>query len=161
MTRNVSGIPAAIDYLVGLGNQLKESGDFPGLVVNDGWPGAMAPLMYTVGADRPPTEPQGTQADGSASWKGLGNLTVEENFGVPGYIYSATGGAQTACRLAAFAVWDAWFPLFRADLSLGGALSTFPAGITNFRVEGPKSVEEAGDGRYCLILFTVQCENRY
>lgn len=157
-----SSIPAAIDYLLGLANQAAVVVAV-GTVVTDGWPDELGTSMFGVGATRPPDTDVGTQAAGSLNYRDLGARVVDETYGVPCYIYSAAGSSQSVLRIASFALWEAFFPLLRADLTLGGALANGNnyARIADFGIEGPKSAEEAGSGRYCLLTFTVTCENRY
>lgn len=158
-----SSIPAAIDYLLTLAQQAATAVGV-GTIVSDGWPAGIGESMFGVGADRPPETVDGSQAAGLLNYRDLGARTVDETYGVPCYIYSGSGGtSQSTVRLASFALWNAFFPLLRADLTLGGALGNGNnyARISDFGIEGPKSAEEAGSGRYCLLTFTVVCENRY
>lgn len=159
-----SSIPAAIDWLIGLANQVKAATTDFDLIVHDGWPASLGTTMFAVGADSPPDDTDGQQADGSQDYRDLGARVVDEVYGVPCYIYAAAGGTdQKSCRDRVFTVWDAFFPLLRADLTLGEALANGNnyARITGFNLVGPKSSEEAAKGRYALLKFTVTCQNRY
>lgn len=156
-----SSIPPVIDYLTTLATTATQQASEPDWIVADGWPASLGERMFGVGSDRPPEGGQGSEVEGSVQWKGLGGYTVEEDYDVPCWVYSGAGGTDTAaCRRSAFALWDLWFPLFRADLTFGGLL-VLPASITAFRAETTKSPEEAKTGRYCLILFNVSIQNRY
>lgn len=150
-----SSIPAATDYLLGLAAQAA-----PGAVVADGWPTSLGRSMFGVGTDRPPIEDSGEAANGTRAFISLGAQRVDENYGIPCWIYQASGDPQKTLRDAAFAIFDQFYTLLRADLTLGGALSQYAA-VNDLRVEGPKTADEAGKGQYCLVMFTVTCQNRY
>lgn len=152
-----SSIPDAIDYLV---SQAQAAAVGTPTVVSDGWnTGALQ--MFAVGADRPPVSDSGEQSTGAGGILTLGQAMVEERYGIPCWVYAASGGTQKECRDAVFTLWNAFIVLVRADLSLGGALQPGPAQISQFRLEGPKTADEAGSGRYALLMFTVTCLHLY
>ena len=158
-----SSIPAATDHLLTLANQVATTIG-SGLVVADGWPSTYSEYMFGVGGDAPLTT-DGEESVGAASFIGLGAHTVEEKYAIPCWIYRHVGGAkQKTARDAVFAVWAAFIPLLRADLNLGGALNPpggIGAGVTDFRLVGPASQEEASKGRFSLLTFSITCSNRY
>lgn len=154
-----SSIPGAINALIALA---KESiVGISGATVADGWVKAPSKVTFAIGSDAPPVDDAGTAAEGTSTWKGLGNKEVEELYGIPCWILAVGGGTdQAKLRTAAFEVWDAFVPLYKQATTLNSAL-TITSAITNFRLQQTRSVDEGGVGRYALLLFTVQCQSRY
>lgn len=150
-----SSIPAVIDYLSTLADTVTSGLD---VQVSDGWPSNLGLRMFGVGIDQPPTEPSGDQATGTDAIFTLGNVGLKEGFGVPCYIYDASGGTdQKACRDAAFALFDPFLEALQADPSLGGACLV--GMVADVAVTGPRSTDEAAKGRFCIISFSVVCTN--
>lgn len=157
-----SSIPAAITNLLAKATQAISG--VTGAIVADGWTDQIAPVMFGIGSPMPPFfEGEQTPIEGQPEWAGLGNIYLQEDFVVPCYIYAGAGGVDTSdIRATAFAIWDVFLPLLKADTSLGGALQMGrDAALGTFTVSGPRSAEEAQGGRYCLIRFDVHCQNLY
>lgn len=155
-----SSVPAAYTYILGLAEQVA-AGASVKTIVSDGWPEEQGPSMFAVGCDEPPDADSGQMVTGTAGILTLGQMSIQENYGIPCWIYSSAGGvAQASVRNASFALWSAFVDLLRADPFLGGTV-TGPAQINNFSYRGPKTADEAGGGRYGLILFTVSLMNIY
>jgi hypothetical protein len=156
-----SSIPAVIDYLLDLANRAVTQAGAPAVVVTDGWPDSLSHTMIGVGADRPPEQPSGQQSAGTAAVLTLGNMGIDENYGVDHYVYNGSGGVdQKACRDAVFAIFNPWVELLRADLLADTppvpCLTIVP---TNLTLSGPSSPEEAANGRFSLLSFTAMCRN--
>ena len=119
--------------------------------------------MFGIGATVPPFFPTESQTaiDGQPTLHGIGSTRVQEDFTITNYIYAGTGGVDnTIVRDMAFSVWNAFLPLFMADLTLGGALAVGRyAEIARFSASGPRDATEAEGGRYCLIQFDVHAQN--
>lgn len=156
-----SSVPAVTDRLVAIATEA--TGTLPDQwSVTDGWPSRVAQQMFGVGTDRPPEGGEGTAHTGAVTPKDLGARTMQEDYTVPCWIYVGGGGVnQSAMRVKAFEAWDAFLALFYADPTLGGAVGPYPALIDQFTSESAKSPDEAAEGRYCLILFTVSVQNRF
>lgn len=156
-----TSIPAAFDYLLGLGAQA--TAGVPRAVVADGWSDSIDRVMFGVGAAGPPffdQEAADTQVSGTPSWAGMPKQ-AQEDYTVPQYIYVGIGGTDLrSARLLACQIWDAWFPLFLADLSLGGALrGRQGAELSSLTGSSPRSADEAAGGRYYLLQFPVRCQS--
>lgn len=158
-----SAVPAAIDYLIGLAQQAVTG--VSGAVVADGWTHQESPTMFGVGIAAPPffeAEAQ-SETQGNPQWVGLGNIYLEEDFAIPCYIYVGEGGTDNSTvRTKAFAIWDAFLPTLKttAGLTLGGALKQGRnADVSGFAIRGPRTAAEAEGGRYCLIQFSIHCQN--
>lgn len=155
-----SSIPAVIDYL--LDKAIAAAGDAGGdeIAVDDGWPEEVAERMFGVGIDKPPdaVDPAGEEASGTQGILTLGNLLLEEGFGVPNYIYDGTGGTnQKTCRDAAFDIFNPFMESLRDDPSMGGRCLVSVIG--NLAITGPRTAQEAARGRFCLIQFVVVCKS--
>lgn len=153
-----SSIGPVFDYFLDLANAIATAAS-PSAIVNDGWPANLSHSMIGVGADRPPDMASGQQSSGTAGILTMGNVGIEEAFGVDHYIYNGSGGTdQKACRDAVLSIWNPWINQLRADL-LSQSVPCLVAMVSNLSLEGPKSTEEAANGRYSLLSFTVMCRN--
>ena len=155
-----SSVPAVFDQLLALGTAATFG--LPGAVIADGWSDDISGTMFGVGSETPPflEGGQATNVDGVANRMAMGALDALEDYTIPGYIYIGQGGVDnSAVRADAFAVWDAFFDLFNADPTLGGALNDY-ANLARFSATGPRSAEEAQGGRYCLIQFWIRCQHQ-
>lgn len=151
-----SSIPASIDYLIAKANAAVAAVG-SNTSVSDGWPTDLKLSMIGIGIDRPPEAPSGSQGSGTDALLTLGHPQMQERYAIPCYIYDASGGkSQKKCRDAAFALWNAFVGLLRADLN-AGTIPVLIMNIADISLEGPKSAEEADEGRYALISFTVAC----
>lgn len=152
----------ATDYLVGKA-QLAVTGvtvsGQPVLVV-DGEPSVLAPGMFVIGASEPPTEGSVAETVVRRDWDGLGAKRVTDEFTVPCYIdVRLAGTSAKAARDAAESIFNAFWPLIKADLTLGGALSLFAA--VNDITEQPSNLGTVAEpGRRHLIKFGVICRNQ-
>lgn len=150
-----SSIPSVVDYLLTLATTATAGLD---VAVSDGWPSNLGVRMFGVGIDQPPTDTSGEQAFGTEAIFTLGNVGLKEGFGVPCYVYDASGGTdQKACRDAAFALFNPFLEGLQADPSLGG--SCLVGMVADVSVHGPRSTDEASSGRFCVISFSVVCTN--
>jgi hypothetical protein len=130
----------------------------PVLVV-DGEPSILEPGMFVIGVtDAPP--------DGLAEtvvlreWEGLGAQHVADEFTIPCYIDVRIAGTDMkAARDAAEAIFNAFWPLLKADLTFGGILSV-DAGIAELSEHPGNTGTVAEPGRRHLIKFGVHCRNQ-
>lgn len=152
-----SSIPAAIDYLVATARAL------PGLAaeaVSDGFPASASDPAFAIGIipyDDGDTPNEVVHAE-------LGAGMQWENYDVPCEIAASAGGGEEAAKASrdrAFAIFDAFVTEIRREPTLGGALRSASALITNVRMEQTATPEEAGRGRICSIKFVVRCKNRF
>lgn len=150
-----SQIPAATTHLFNLAKRSVVGED--GAVVHDGWTDERSSVMFGISVQAPPFFEAEEQAAIQAfpQWVGIGPPFMDEDFIIPGYIYVGVGGTDyPAVRTRAFAIWDKFVPLIRADLTLGGTV--YIAEIPSLTARGPRSHEEAQGGRYCLIQFGIR-----
>lgn len=159
----MTAAPGAYAQILVLAGQTRSAVD-TNLIIADGWPASLGPAMFGVGSDRPPPDSSGTEIQSTQEYVGQSPYKVDEEISIPCWIYYAAGGTDEASpRTKAYAAYSDFFTRIRADLTLGGALvdGNNYARIDSLTLEGPKSQQEASDGRYALLMFTVICGNRY
>jgi hypothetical protein len=151
-----SSIPAAIDYLVATVAALPACAD--PVVVSDGWPTQRADVGVTIGItpddDATNDEPFHAELGAQAQW---------ELYTIPCIAWAYVGGtSMKAARDAVFAVVDAIDTLLRTTTgrTLGGALHSGTAILTNVRIEQTGEAAEAGEGRACKVFFGIACKSR-
>jgi hypothetical protein len=150
-----SAVPDAIDALVALIQATDST-----LQVNDGWSIEQSSSMVLVGVtDQTPTTPI------THSWAGLGAQRQDEEFSIPCVVWCASGSAtQKTVRDQAFTILNNIETALLASSTsrtLNGALT--PPGIAEITVGGldqTNSTEQAGEGRFARIYFTVHCTSR-
>lgn len=156
----MTAIPAVLDYFVNLATTTAAavSSDW---IVSEGWPASLGELMFGVGIDTPPVNPTGEEATGTSAILILGNAGIQEGFKIPHYIYCGSGGAdQKACRDAVFSVYTPWLEQLRSDLlTQPSPIPCLIAMVSDVSLTGPKSQEEAAQGRYAVLSFNVACTN--
>lgn len=155
--------PTAYAHLLGLAAETKAAVDTR-LIIADGWPASLGERMFGLGTDRPPPETAGPRIESTQEFVGQAPYKVDEAFAIPCWVYYGSGGTnQSGLDQLAYAVYNDFFTRIRSDLTLGGALvdGANYARIDQVTLEGPRSQQEAEDGRYALLLFTVTCQNRY
>ena len=110
------------------------------------------------------TDPtNGTEsAGGTDALITLGAGRVDEVFEIPCFIQKFVGGDnQAEARNAAVILWDTFVHWLCADKTLGGVLSQGgSAEISQVRWDGTPE-ENAKDGRFCVVTFTIRCRNKY
>jgi hypothetical protein len=130
------------------------------VTVVDGEPSILAPGMFVIGAPEPP--PDGGQAETrvARAWNGLGARQVLDDYTIPCYIDVRIAGTDTkAARDAAEAIFNAFWPLLKADLTLGGALDRI-CEIPDIAAFSSNLGTVAEPGRRHLIQFGVHCRNQ-
>lgn len=153
-----SSIPAAIDYLVAQVTALPEC-QAP-VTVSDGYPAGPGERYVVIGVA--PHEDGDTEDD--VVHGQLGAQMERETYVIPCVAVAWVGGAEEAAKAArdqAFAMFNAIVTMVRADRTLGNALHSGAALVTGVRMEQTVTPELAGQGRGCLIKFSVRCENRF
>lgn len=149
-----SAIPAAVDWLVAGARQL--SALAAPAVVADGWTAERADTALVIGIT-----PEDPETGNTPVWAQVGANTTWEQFAIPCVLWAYRGGdVMKTARDAAFAVYNAVDAMVRADPTLGGALRSGTAILTNLRIEQTGTAAEAGDGRACEIRFDVVCKSR-
>lgn len=155
-------IGPATDYLYGLARQA-----VAGITVNgkpmqasDGPTQAPVFGMFVIGV----TEPEGdsdTAATRTYEGQGLGLQQFQEDYIIPCYIdVRISGGAQKTARDLAETAFNNFWPLFKADQTLGGALRSGRKAEISELTESPLAVGTAAEkGRRHLIRFGVHCQN--
>jgi hypothetical protein len=152
-----SSIPGAIDYLVATATALPEC--VPPVMVFDGWPEARPETALVIGitSEDPTTDTEVTHGQ-------LGAQTQWEEYVIPCQIWSgaAGDGAMRRARLAAFVILDALDTHLRTPpgRTLGGALNSGTAVLSNVRVRQTGDAANASAGRACWIMFDILCKSR-
>lgn len=153
-----SSIPAAIDYLVQQVRALPECA--APCSVHDGFPTATGNPAVAIGVV--------PHVDGNTASEvvhaQLGGDMEYETYNVPCVVSAWFGGGDEAAkpaRDAAFTVYNAIVTLVRTDRTLGGALHSGWALVTQTAVTQASNAEQAGEGRSCAIAFVVQCRNKF
>lgn len=153
-----SSIPAAIDYLVTTITGLPACA--APVIVEDGWPTRSSPQGVGIGVipGDDTTEDEVTHAQ-------LGAQMEFEEYEIPCIVWAHVGGASAkTARDAAFAIFDAIVTMVRvnpAGRTLGGALHSGSAMLHRVRVEQTGDAAAAGEGRMCVIKFSIGCKNRF
>lgn len=150
-----SSLPAALNYLVASVRALEAVQ--PPVVVSDGWPAARGDTMVAIGIT-----PEDDDSPVVASYAELSREEYED-VEVPCIIAARRVGtdAASAARVAAFALLDAIRELIRADRRLGGAVTTgLPARLARYEVSQTSEPQQAGEGRWCEIRFTLAWQHR-
>lgn len=152
----------AIDYLYGLAQQASAGVLVEGkpVMVVDGQPVELAFGMFVVGLTQPPPDPAG-EASGTRSWAELGAGRLQEDYTIPCYIdVRVSGAVQKKARDQALALFDAFWQLLAADLTLGGVLAGGRyAEIINLTSTPTAVGTAAEEGRRQLVTFDVHCRN--
>jgi hypothetical protein len=149
-----SSIPAAIDWLVTNARQLAALA--APAAVYDGWPDGRADTALVVGVT-----PDDAETGNSPVWAQVGAQTTWEQVAIPCVIWAYAGGSSMqAARNAAFGVMNALDGMLRTDPTLGGAVRSGAALLTNVRVMQTGDASEAGDGRTCEIRCEVVYKSR-
>lgn len=152
-----SVIPAAIDYLVTTVSGLSAAA--APVRVFDGWPDAGAETGVVIGVT-----PDDSDTEGDKSWGELGARAQWEEFSVPCIIWArrAGGTAMKQARDAAFVLYDAIDTALRtpAGATLGGALRSGTALVSDPVLRQTDDPEQAGEGRVAEIHFSVVCRSR-
>lgn len=109
-----------------------------------------------------PDPSQGTEAAGGTdALIVLGAGRVDEVYEIPCFIQTFVGGTdQSEARNAAIVIWDALLHWLCADKTLGGALASGWAEISRVQWDGTPE-ENAKDGRFCVVSFSIRCRNNY
>lgn len=152
-----SSIPAAIDYLVATITAFDEA-DAP-CVVSDGFPDEKATIGVVVGID-----PDDDTTENANVYAQVGAQVEWEEYFIPCVIWAYKGGtSMKAARDAAFVLYNALLTHLKtvAGRTLGGALNSGTAQVTNVRVVQTPTAAEAGAGRRCDVYFAVHCKNRF
>lgn len=152
-----SSIPAALDYLVAAVTAFPAAA--APVVVSDGWPDEKAQVGVTIGID-----PEDDATENANAHAQVGGQVEWEEYFIPCVIWAYRGGADMkAARDAAFVIYDALLTHLKtvAGRTLGGALHSGTAQVTNVRVVQTGNQPEAAAGRRCDIYFAVHCKNRF
>lgn len=155
-------IGAATDYLY-----TKAQTATSGLLVNgdpvlviDGWPDEVAFGMFVIGLSSPP--PDGAaETSGTRAWAALGAQRTQEDYTIPCYIdIRVAGKTQKTARDISESIFNTFWALLAADLTLGGALKGGRyAEITDFNCL-PGNLGTVGEpGRRQFTTFGVHCRN--
>lgn len=152
-----SSIPAAIDWLVGAVRALPQCA--APVVVEDGWPARQSEAGNVVIG----ITPEDDDTDNPVMHAQLGAQLEVEEPAVPCLVWAHRNGADAmkAARDAAFVIYDAVVTRVRQDRTLGGAVHSGVAILTNVRVAQTGTAVEAGEGRRCEIRFVVAWRNRF
>lgn len=128
--------------------------------VIDGGPSGLTNFMFVVGVTEPPPDGHAETAV-TREWKGLGRQTLEEDYTIPCYIDARLGGTdQKAVRDIAETAFNAFWPLLKADMSLGGALHEGRSADIEALAERPENLGTVAEpARRLLLLFGVHCRN--
>lgn len=131
----------------------------PAAAVVDGWTNVLPDDFMVIGRG---SDADQTQASGMDAYVLLGGAMLDEEFTIPCYIDCFRGGDnQAEARNAALAYFNAFVKFLATDLTLGGALGNGRyARMDAIHIDGPV-LEDAADGRRCVISFTVRCQNQY
>jgi hypothetical protein len=150
-----SSIPAALEYLVAQVAALPQCRS--PVTVSDG-PGARGNDGVVIGVT---PDDEGTEND--VVYAQLGAQMERETYVIPCEVWTKRSGAnaQRDARRAAFVIYNAIVTKVRADRTLGGALHSGAALVTNVVLRQANSPVEVGEGRVCEIRFVVRCENRF
>ena len=152
-----SAVPAAMDYLVATVTALPAAA--APVVVSDGWSTQRGDTGIVLGI-----APENPDTRVVKSWAELGARAQWEEFAIPNLIWARRVGADAMkqARDAAFALFDAIDTQLRTPTgaTLGGALKSSTALVTNPVVLPTSDAEEAGEGRICQIYFEVVCRSR-
>lgn len=155
-------IGAATDYLVNIAASAVSGMTVNGqpVVVADGEPDELTFGMFVIGLDTPPPDTSGDTA-GTRAWMGLGAKRVEDDYLIPCYVdVRVAGNVQKTARDAAVGIFNAFWPLFAADLTLGGALTGGRyAEIVNYIATARSVGTVAEPGRRQFIQFAVHCRS--
>ena len=155
-------VGAATDYLVQTATQAAVGITVEGqlVVVHDGEPATVTLGQFVIGLSDPPPQMAG-DTTGTRGFMGVGAQRLEEDYTVPCYIdIRVPGTVQKTARDIAVSVFDAFWPLIRADLTLGGALKGGRyAEITEVTHMASNVGTVAEPGRRHLIAFGVHCRN--
>lgn len=159
-----TSIGPATDYLVEQATTAVEGFTVNGgdpFLVWDGQPWEMTNGMFVIGLSSfVPPDVTG-DVDGTRSWKSLGAKQLQEDYTIPCYIDARVAGtSQKAARDLAEGVFNAFWALIAADLTLGGALGSMWAEIDDL-TETPRSLGSVEEpARATRISFGVRCRNR-
>lgn len=153
---------AAVDYLYGLAQQAATGvtvNDEPVLVV-DGEPDLVAFGMFVVGMSEPPPDLAGDITI-ARDWEGLPARYLVEDYTVPCYIdVRVPGGEQKTARDLAESLFNAFWALVKADLTLGGLLQGGRSAAISEVTSTSSNVGSAAEkGRRQLIRFGVHAQN--
>lgn len=155
-------VGAATDQLVTLATTavtgITVNGD--PVLVSDGQPDELAFGMFIIGLSQPPPENLG-DTTGTRSWASLGALHLEEDYTIPCCIdVRVAGKVQKTARDLVEQVFNAFWTLFAADLTLAGALKGGRwAEIVNLTFTPANVGSTAEPGRRQLADFGVHCRN--
>lgn len=152
----------AIDYLLGLAEQAVQ-----GIRVNnkpvvavDGWPTDIALGMFVIGLDQPAEEGQATATIGTGLLLAtIGVQDVGENYTIPCYIDVRGHDTQKQVRDLTSQIFEAFWPLFAADFSLGGLLEGGLASVVDIRSTPLLAGTAPEGGRRQLLTFGIRCTN--
>ena len=149
-----SSIPAAIDWLVATASDLAALA--APAAVYDGWPSGRADTALVIGVT-----PDDAETGDIPVWAQVGAQTTWEQVAIPCVIWAYRGGStMKTARDAAFAVLNALDGMLRTDPTLGGAIHSGAALLTNVRVMQTGNAPEAGEGRTCEIHFEIVYKSR-
>lgn len=128
--------------------------------VSDSLPDELTNFMFVVGVTEPPPNDSAETLEQRA-WNGLGAGKLEEDFTVDCYIdVRVAGTTQKTARDKAEAAFNAFWPLLKADLTLGGLLGGGRYVEIPNLAEVPSHVGTVAEpGRRQLIRFGVHCRN--
>lgn len=129
-------------------------------VAVDGWPYELDWGMFVVGLSAPPPDPVG-DTTGTRSWASLGQMRLQEDYTIPCYIDVRVGEAtQKQVRDLTASLFDPFWALLRADLTLGGVLGEGRYAEITDLTSTPSNVGTAAEqGRRQLVTFGVHCRN--
>jgi hypothetical protein len=151
-----STIPAAIDHLVTAVRALPAFA--APVVVCDGWPDQRGNTGIVIGVT-----PDDDTTDDLNMHAELGAQAQWEEYDIPCLVWSYVGGGQESmktARDAAFALYDALDTYLRAHRSLDDVLRSGTAYISRVAVQQTGNAPEAGEGRSCVLAFTIRCKSR-
>lgn len=151
-----SSIPAAIDHLVTAARGLPAFA--APVVVCDGWPDQRGNTGIVIGVT-----PDDDTTDDLNMHAELGAQAQWEEYDIPCLVWSYVGGGQEAmktARDAAFVLYDALDTYLRQHRSLGDVLKSGTAYISRVAVAQTGNAPEAGEGRSCVLSFTIRCKSR-
>lgn len=117
------------------------------------------PAQFVIGRSQPN---ESSMMVGSNDLQILGAGRVDEDYEIPCYLLTFAGGTnQAEARSSAVALWDAWVHFLASDRTLGGAISQGGwAQVARINYDGTPP-ENAAQGRFCLITFTLRIRNHY
>lgn len=150
-----SSIPAALDYLVAQVRALPEAQ--PPVAVADGWPTTRSDTEIVIGIDADDGDTEVTGSYAQLSREEYEDVEVPCEIAVR----RAGSAASSQARTAAFALLDAVRTLVASDRRFDGAVRPgLPARVVRWTMHQTDNAEQAGEGRTCVIRFTIGWRHR-